>query len=138
MKFNGNLFWFLAAFYGIDTAGYIIWNFNTYDGYFEPIGTAALGMLVAMSVFLAFYIQFTDKRQGAVPEDRLDAKIEDGDSEIGYFAPWSWWPFFLGLFVALAFAALAVGWWLFFIAFPLALVALIGFVFERSRGLNAH
>lgn len=138
MKFNGNLFWFLAAFYGIDTAGYIIWNFNTYDGYFEPIGSAALGMLVAMSVFLAFYIQFTDKRQGAVPEDRLDARIEDGDSEIGYFAPWSWWPFFLGLFVALAFAALAVGWWLFFIAFPLALVALIGFVFERSRGLNAH
>jgi hypothetical protein len=138
MKFNGNLFWFLAAFYGIDTAGYIIWNFNTYDGYFEPIGTAALGMLVAMSVFLAFYIQFTDKRQGAVPEDRLDANIEDGDSEIGYFAPWSWWPFFLGLFVALAFAALAVGWWLFFIAFPLALVALIGFVFERSRGQNAH
>jgi hypothetical protein len=138
MKFNGNLFWFLAAFYGIDTAGYVIWNFNTYDGYFEPIGTAALGMLVAMSVFLAFYIQFTEKRQGSVPEDRLDANIEDGDSEIGYFAPWSWWPFFLGLFVALAFAALAVGWWLFFIAFPLALVALIGFVFERSRGQNAH
>jgi hypothetical protein len=27
---------------------------------------------------------------------------------------------------------------LFFIAFPLALVALIGFVFERSRGQNAH
>jgi hypothetical protein len=138
MKFNGNLFWFLAVFYAIDTAGYIIWNFNTYDGYFEPIGSAALGMLVAMSVFLAFYIQFTEKRQGPVPEDRLDANIEDGDSEIGYFAPWSWWPFFLGLFVALAFAALAVGWWLFFIAFPLALVALIGFVFERSRGLNAH
>lgn len=138
MKFNGNLFWFLAAFYGIDTAGYVLWNFNTYDGYFEPIGSAALGMLVAMSVFLAFYIQFTEKRQGPVPEDRLDANIEDGDSEIGYFAPWSWWPFFLGLFVALAFAALAVGWWLFFIAFPLALVALIGFVFERSRGQNAH
>jgi fatty acid desaturase len=91
-----------------------------------------------MSLFLAFYIKNTDKRQGALPEDRLDAKIEDGDSEIGYFAPWSWWPFFLGLFAAMAFSALAVGWWLFFIAFPLALVALIGFVFERSRGQNAH
>jgi hypothetical protein len=137
MKFNGNLFWFLAVFYLVDTAGYVIWNFNS-NGGFEPIGTAALGMLVAMSVFLAFYIQFTEKRQGVVPEDRLDGNIEDGDSEIGYFAPWSWWPFFLGIFCALAFAALAVGWWLFFIAFPLAIVALIGFVFERSRGLNAH
>nr|MBP7835512.1 cytochrome c oxidase subunit 4 [Rhodoluna sp.] len=45
---------------------------------------------------------------------------------------------FLGIFAALAFSALAIGWWLFFIAFPLALVALIGFVFERSRGQNAH
>ena len=95
-------------------------------------------MLGFMSLFLAFYIKNTDKRQGVVPEDRLDANIEDGDSEIGYFAPWSWWPFFLGLFGAICFAALAVGWWLFFIGFPLALVALIGFVFERSRGLNAH
>ena len=138
MKFNGNLFWFLSAFYTVDAVGYVIWNYNSHNGEFEPIGTAALGMLVAMSVFLAFYIQFTNKRQGPVPEDRLDGNIEDGESEIGYFAPWSWWPFFLGLFGAICFAALAVGWWLFFIGFPLALVSLIGFVFERSRGLNAH
>jgi hypothetical protein len=91
-----------------------------------------------MSLFLAFYIKNTDKRQGVVPEDRLDANIEDGESEIGYFAPWSWWPLFLGAFAAICFAALAIGWWLFFIGFPLVLVALIGFVFERSRGLNAH
>jgi hypothetical protein len=27
---------------------------------------------------------------------------------------------------------------LLFIGFPLAMISLIGFVFERSRGLNAH
>ena len=95
-------------------------------------------MLVIMCAFLAFYLQMTANRQGVVPEDRLDAEVSDGDFEAGYFAPWSWWPLFLGLFAAVCFAALAVGWWMFFIGFPLAMVALIGFVFERSRGLNAH
>ena len=138
MKFNGNLFYLLTVFYFVDAAGYTVWYYNSNNGGFEPIGTAAIAMLGFMSLFLAFYLKNTAKRQGLVPEDRADANIEDGESEIGYFAPWSWWPFFLGLFGAMAFASLAVGWWLFFIAFPLSLVALIGFVFERSRGLNAH
>ena len=148
MKFNGRLFWFLAAFYIIDAIAYAVWfaldnqnesaSANWFGFPFEPIGTAAIAMLGIMSIFLAYYVAKTDKSQGLVPEDRLDANIEDGDTEIGFFAPWSWWPFFLGLFGALAFAALAIGWWLFFIAFPLALVAIIGFVFEHSRGCFAH
>ena len=149
MKFNARLLYFLAAFYLVAAVGYAVWfaldtqinaGFNSgWFGFpFEPIGTAAIGMLAIMSVFLGFYISKTEKSQGPVPEDRLDANIEDGDTEIGFFAPWSWWPFFLGAFGALAFAALAIGWWLFFIAFPLALVAIIGFVFEHSRGRFAH
>ncbi len=138
MKFNGNLFYFLTAFYLVDAAGYAIWFANLNNGGFEPIGTAAIAMLAIMSLFLGFYLKKTHKSQGPVPEDRLDANIQDGDTEIGFFAPWSWWPFFLGAFGAICFAALAVGWWLFFIGFPLALVALIGFVFEHSRGQYAH
>ena len=137
MKFNGNLFWFLTAFYLVDAAGYAIWFNNSYHG-FEPIGTAAIAMLAIMSAFLAFYLKKTHSVQGEVPEDRLDANIEDGDTEIGFFAPWSWWPFFLGLFGSIVFASLAIGWWLTFIGFPLAIVALIGFVFEFSRGQHAH
>jgi hypothetical protein len=138
MKFNAQLMWFLAAFYALASGGYIVWYANSNAGAFEPIGSAAIAMLSIMSAFLAFYLQMTQKRQGPVPEDRLDALVEDGDFEVGYFAPWSWWPLFLGLFAAVCFAALAVGWWMFFIGFPLAMVALIGFVFERSRGQNAH
>ena len=137
MKFNGNLFYFLAAFYILDAVGYAIWWHNT-DGTFEWIGTAAIAMLSLMALFLAFYLKKTAANQGTVPEDREDARVEDADFEVGYFAPWSWWPLFLGLFAAVCFAALAVGWWLFFIGFPLAMVALIQFVFERSRGQNAH
>lgn len=154
MKFNGRLFYYLSAFYLIDAFAYAIWFANDPAAKFEfaakditkewikfpfePIGTAAIAMLAVMSLFLGFYVAKTAKSQGPVPEDRLDANIEDGDTEIGFFAPWSWWPFFLGLFGALAFASLAIGWWLFFIAFPLALVAIIGFVFEHSRGRFAH
>lgn len=139
MRTNARLFWILTVFYVVADAAYLIWSrLASPTGDFEVIGTAAIGMLVFMSGFIAFYLSKTAKVQGAVPEDRLDANIEDGEAEIGFFAPWSWWPFFLGLFGATAFASLAVGWWLFFIAFPLALVAIIGFVFEHSRGHFAH
>jgi hypothetical protein len=66
------------------------------------------------------------------------ANIEDADGEAGFFNAFSWWPLFLGMFVGLVFASLAIGWWLFFIAFPLALIATFGFVFENFRGQYAH
>lgn len=150
MRFNSRLFWFLAAFYLIDSAAYTVWMMldQPYDsvkndvalfgGHFEIIGTAALAMLSIMSAFIAFYLGKTNRTQGPVPEDNPTAVISDGESEIGFFNAFSWWPFFLGLFGAMVFASLAVGWWLFFIGFPLALVALIGFVFENSRGQYAH
>lgn len=139
MRTNARLFWLLTVFYVVADVAYYLWSIaESPTGNFEVIGVAAIGMLVFMSGFIAFYLQKTARVQGNVPEDRLDANIEDGEAEIGFFAPWSWWPFFLGLFGATAFASLAVGWWLFFIAFPLALVAIIGFVFEHSRGHFAH
>ena len=76
MKFNANLFYLLTVFYFVDAAGYAIW-WNNSNGGFEPIGTAAIAMLGFMSVFLGFYLKNTSKRQGVVPEDRLDANIED-------------------------------------------------------------
>jgi hypothetical protein len=150
MRFNAKLFWFLTAFYLLDAVAYTWWMLaEPYQGItsggpalfgakFEIIGTAALAMLGIMSAFLAFYLGKTARNQGPVPEDNTTAKISDGESEIGFFNPWSWWPFFLGLFGSLVFASLAVGWWLFFIGFPLAFVALIGFVFENYRGQHAH
>ena len=143
MKFNARVFWFSSAFYLIDAIAYAVWSNlagtaqNTTAG-FEIIGTAAIAMLAIMAAFLGFYLSMTAKKQGKAPEDVPTANIEDGDFEMGYFAPWSWWPFLIGAFGALVFLSLALGWWLFFIGFPLALVALIGFVFERSRGQLAH
>ena len=36
------------------------------------------------------------------------------------------------------FLALAVGWWILAIAAPVAVVGLVGWVFEFSRGQHAH
>ena len=137
MRTNYIIWAILTVFYALVTAGYYVWWTLTYGGW-EPIGTAALAMLTFMSAFLAFYIWKTDKSQGIVPEDRLDANIEDGESEIGFYAPWSWWPFFLGIASSLVFASLAVGWWLTFFVVPLGLIGVVGYVFEHSRGRFAH
>jgi hypothetical protein len=137
LKTNARLFWLLAVFYLVDDAGYVVWNQVSY-GRLEPIGTAAIAMLVFLAAFIAFYLGNTAKNQGVVPEDRLDAEVEDGDFEQGHFSPYSWWPFFLGIGCALAFASLAIGWWLFFIAFPIAMIALVRFVYEYYSGANAH
>lgn len=137
MRTNARLFWLLTVFYLVAATGYTIVSLLV-NNEVEIIGTAAIGMLVFLSGFIAFYLSKSAKSQGPVPEDNPTANIEDGEAEMGFFNAWSWWPFFLGLFAAMAFASLAIGWWLFFIAFPLALIALIGFVYENSKGDYAH
>jgi hypothetical protein len=136
MKTNVAIFNLLTVFYIIVAAVYGYWS-NLVYGEIEVIGFAAIGMLVFLTGFLAFYLGKTAKNFTG-PEDLPDANIEDGEAEMGFFAPWSWWPLMLGIGGAICFTSLAVGWWMFVIGFPLAIVALIGFVFEHSRGLHAH
>ena len=136
MKTNVAIFNLLTVFYIIVAAVYGYWSYLV-DGEIEVIGFAAIGMLVFLTGFLAFYLGKTAKNFTG-PEDLPDANIEDGEAEMGFFAPWSWWPLMLGIGGAICFTSLAVGWWMFIIGFPLAIVALIGFVFEHSRGLHAH
>ncbi|MEY2815946.1 MAG: hypothetical protein RJA78_522 [Actinomycetota bacterium] len=136
MKTNVAIFNLLTVFYVIVAAVYGYWS-NLVYGEIEVIGFAAIGMLVFLTGFLSFYLGKTAKNFTG-PEDLPDANIEDGEAEMGFFAPWSWWPIMLGIGGAICFTSLAVGWWLFIIGFPLAIVALIGFVFEHSRGLHAH
>ena len=136
MKTNVAIFNLLTVFYIIVAAVYGYWS-NLVYGEIEVIGFAAIGMLVFLTGFISFYLGKT-ARSFTGPEDLPDANIEDGEAEMGFFAPWSWWPIMLGIGGAICFTSLAVGWWMFIIGFPLAIVALIGFVFEHSRGLHAH
>lgn len=140
MKTNTNIFILLTFFYLIVAIAYGYWSWLASpedNRHIEVIGTAAIGMLVFLSGFIAFYFGKA-ARNFTGPEDLPEANIEDGEAEVGFYAPWSWWPLALGIGSAICFTSLAVGWWLFAIGFPLALIALIGFVFEHSRGQHAH
>jgi hypothetical protein len=140
VKTNTNIFILLTFFYLIVTVAYGYWSWIASpedNRQIEVIGTAAIGMLVFLSGFIAFYFGKA-ARNFTGPEDLPEANIEDGEAEVGFYAPWSWWPLALGIGSAICFTSLAVGWWLFAIGFPLALIALIGFVFEHSRGQHAH
>lgn len=147
MRANVILFWILAAFFALATAVYAVWTAVDWgwgpsriaDSHVTPgpewAGTLALGLTSVLGAFIAFYLGRVRKEQGGVlPEDRLDANIDDGDAELGFFSPWSWWPILLAAGAALAFLGLAVGFWITFLAVPITLVALVGWVYEYYRG----
>ena len=131
MKVEGYLFVFSALFFAIMDVIYWLWSH-------DPTGTTALALTVGLAGLVGFYVLFTGRRVGPRPEDDKEGEIADGAGEQGVFAPWSWWPLVLAAGAALAFAALAVGYWMLVIAVPIGIVGLVGWVFEFSRGQHAH
>ena len=138
MRANVNLFWLLAGFFLLADITYIVWSLLD-TGQVEWVGTVGIALSSVLGGFIAFYVGRVHKAQGAeLPEDRLDADIDDGDPELGFFSPWSWWPLILGGSAALAFLGLAVGFWITYIAVGLFLVAIAGWVYEYYRGYFAR
>jgi hypothetical protein len=104
----------------------------------EPIGSVGLPLVGGLVGMIGGYFALLSRRIDKRPEDDEHAEIADGAGDQGVFAPWSWWPLVLGAAAALGFAALAVGWWMLVIALPFAVIGLVGWVFEYSRGQHAH
>lgn len=104
----------------------------------EHVGFLAMYLLSGLCFLVGGYLYYTGNRVGPRPEDRLDAEIHEGSGEQGHFSPWSWWPLVLGLAAASGFLGLAVGWWVFLFGAGLAVIALVGWVYEYSRGDHAH
>ncbi|GAB3245970.1 cytochrome c oxidase subunit 4 [Arthrobacter pigmenti] len=124
----------LGIFFFLPAA--IVYGFMT--GWLEWVGIIGLLLITGLCAMIGFYLGFTGRRVGARPEDRLDGEIHEGAGEQGHFSPWSWWPLVLGAAAAIGFLGLAVGWWIVYIAGGLTVVALIGWVYEYSRGSHAH
>ncbi|QEO13029.1 cytochrome c oxidase subunit 4 [Agromyces intestinalis] len=138
MRANVVLFWILAGFFAFAAALYGFWTalggVEQHNGP-EWAGLTAMTLAGVLSAFIAFYLGRVHSAQGGtLPEDRLDANIDDGDPELGFFSPWSWWPIVLAAGAALAFLGLAIGFWISFIAVPIVLIALVGWVYEYYRG----
>ena len=133
MKIEARLFGY-GVFFFVPVA--IAYGFLT--EWNEPVGYLALLLVAGLAGMVGAYLSFTAKRVGMRPEDRSDAEIHEGAGEQGHFSPWSWWPLVLGLASAGGFLGLAVGFWIVYIAAGLALVGLVGWVYEYSRGDHAH
>ena len=124
---SGAFFFFpLAIVYGIVTN----WH--------EPVGAAALFLTAGLALLIGLFLWITSRRIDPRPEDDGNADIAEGAGEQGVFAPFSWWPLPLAAAGAMAFAGLAVGWWLVGIAVVVGAIALVGWVFEFYRGEHAH
>jgi hypothetical protein len=133
MKVESWLFAGLCIFFLIVAIVY-----GAVTGYHEWVGALALLLVAGLAGMIGFYLYYTGKRVGSRPEDRHDAEIHEGAGEQGHFSPWSWWPLILGIACAVGFLGVALAWWIVFIAAGLAAVALVGWVFEYSRGDHAH
>ncbi len=104
----------------------------------EVVGTVCIALTGALATMIGIYFRMLAKRHGARPEDSPDASVDASAGDQGVYAPWSWWPLVLASGAALGFTALAVGWWLMVPAGMVAVIGLIGWVFEFSRGQHAH
>ena len=138
MKTNIGVLWVMAVYFFLLTAVYTVWAIID-TGAVEWIGTIAIGLSGILATFIAFYLQVQLRNQGGVlPEDRLDADIDDGDPELGFYSPWSWWPFMLAAGAAIAMLGFSVGIWVAFYAIPVVLIALVGWSYEYYRGYFAR
>lgn len=142
MRSNVVIWWLLAAFFAVAFAVYAIWDIIDnpkglpwYQAMDWSGGTALL-FSAFMSAMIAFYVQLVHRGQKGVelPEDRLDADIDDADTEVGEFSPWSWWPIMLAGAAALGALSLAVGIFLLPFAVGLLAVSLVGWVYDYYRG----
>lgn len=132
MKFETRLFLLLVPFFVLVALGYGWWS-----GW-EPVGVVALLLVGGLVGMIGLYLGLVARRIDPRPEDDPYAEIADGAGEQGVFSPGSWWPLAAGGAAALVFLGLAVGWWLVGVGVVLGLLALVGWVFEFSRGQHAH
>lgn len=127
MKFGWQLFTFLTVFYAIVTLVY--WQQGG-----EVVGLTALTLSAGLSLIIAFYFWFTQRRIGDnLPEDRLEAEIAEGAGELGFFPPYSWWPLAIGFTATLTGLGLVIGWWLFLIGTGALVLSVMGFVLEYEK-----
>ena len=138
MKTNVVVLWVMTVYFVLVAIAYTVWALIDTNEV-EWVGTIAILLSGGLATLIAFYLQIQMKNLGGVlPEDRLDADIDDGDPELGFFSPWSWWPIILGAGAAIAMLGVAVGFWIAFYAVPLVLIALVGWTYEYCRGYFAR
>lgn len=133
MKVETRLFTWLAPFFAICGLAY-----GLLTDWQEPVGSAGLLLVAALVAMIGAYFTLLTKRIDDRPEDDPHGEIEQGAGDQGVYSPWSWWPLVIAAGAAIGFLGLAVGWWLLYLSAAVAVIGLVGWVFEFSRGQHAH
>ncbi|HNM96687.1 MAG TPA: cytochrome c oxidase subunit 4 [Marmoricola sp.] len=131
MKIEARIFAICVAFYGPVAVAYWL---ITHDW----TGTTALAMTMLLAAMVWLYLGFHARKMEPRPEDRPDGEISEGAGELGFFPPFSWWPLWCALSLAVIVLGVVFGWWLFAIGLGLGALALSGWIFEYYRGEHAH
>lgn len=138
MKAEAWIFLACTIFFALVTPTY--W-FATATSQFggEWAGTVALGMCALLFGMLTLYVGLHARKMDPRPEDRLDAEVNEGAGELGFFPPFSWWPLWAAMSVAgVSFSIAMKAWWLLVIAFVVGAITLSGWIFEYYRGEHSH
>ncbi|WP_084078146.1 cytochrome c oxidase subunit 4 [Demequina sp. NBRC 110057] len=133
MRLEANIFTLPSLFFLVAGTAYGI-----FTGWSEWVGLTCILLTFGMFIMVGIYFKMLAKRHGMRAEDDNDGEISQLSGEQGVYAPWSWWPLPLALGGALAFTAMAVGWWLMVPAAVIGVVGLCGWVMEFSTGRHAH
>ena len=133
MKASWRLFAGLAVFYAM-----MAFIYYAVGG--EALGITAISLSAGLAGLIGFYVWFSDKRIGLLPQDNLDAEIADGAGELGFYSPHSWWPLAVASSMIAAGLGLIVGWWLTIIAIAALVVTILGFTleYEKPEAASAH
>ncbi len=146
MGTNVRLLWVLSGFFFLADAIYIAWSLlvsadpaGGVPPQIEWVGAISIGLTGILTTLIAFYVGLSHRAQGGeLPEDRLDALIDDGEAEQGHFSPWSWWPIVLAGSSAITVLGLAIGPWISFIGVAILIISVVGWVYEYYRGYFAR
>ena len=130
MKVEGYTFAAIGAFLVVTDV--IYWFLSK-----DPTGTACLLLSGFLAGLIAYYLLFTANRLGPRPEDLGDAEISDGAGDVGFFAPFSYWPIMLAAAFATTTMGLFFGPWLFILGFFCVVVTASGLLFEFYVGAGA-
>ncbi len=129
MKVEARLFSGLGAFLLVSGLIYLV-----ISG--EVTGATLLLVCSGLGGIVGYYLWFTARRLDDLrPEDRLDAEIEDGAGDLGFFPPHSWWPVTLATGTGLVVLGVIFGVWLLLAGVAVTLWAVSGFVLEYYSGL---
>lgn len=127
MKVEAYVLLFIAVFFGVVAAIYWFLSYEDAGGVML-LASALLGLLPG-----AYYFWWS-RRMRPRPEDREDARPEDGAGVVGAFPSSSIWPFVLGLAASSVGLALVFGAWTAVFGGALAVSAVVGVILESRRG----